>query len=68
MSTLDFTAAVWRKSTRSGGNGGQCVEVTVLDAAVGVRDSKNQGRGPNLTFIAAGWTAFTQAVKADQFS
>ncbi|HVK21640.1 MAG TPA: DUF397 domain-containing protein [Actinokineospora sp.] len=31
----------WRKSSHSGGNGGQCVEVSNL----GVRDSKNPGGG-----------------------
>ncbi|WP_433172284.1 DUF397 domain-containing protein [Actinoallomurus sp. CA-150999] len=30
MNTLDLSAAEWRKSNRSGGSGGQCVEVTAI--------------------------------------
>lgn len=32
---MDLTNATWRKSTRSGNNGGQCVEVTIVDPAAG---------------------------------
>jgi hypothetical protein len=28
---MDVTDATWRKSSRSGGGGGNCVEVTVTD-------------------------------------
>ncbi|MCD0448863.1 DUF397 domain-containing protein [Actinocorallia sp. API 0066] len=31
----------WRKSTHSGAQGGNCVEVAPLPSAIGVRDSKN---------------------------
>ncbi|WP_242888958.1 DUF397 domain-containing protein [Actinomadura litoris] len=31
----------WRKSSYSGGEGGQCVELASLDGSVGIRDSKN---------------------------
>lgn len=37
--------AVWKKSSRSGGNGGQCVELAVTDEHGGVRDSKNPEGG-----------------------
>lgn len=37
--------AVWKKSSRSGGNGGQCVELAVTDEHAGVRDSKNPDGG-----------------------
>ncbi|WP_338598511.1 DUF397 domain-containing protein [Saccharopolyspora sp. SCSIO 74807] len=40
MNTSDFTQATWRKSSRSGGDGGACVEVATIPAATGVRDSK----------------------------
>lgn len=30
---MDVTEAVWHKSTRSSGNGGQCVELTVIEIA-----------------------------------
>lgn len=39
---LDLTGAVWRKSSRSDGNGGACVEVARnLPGIVAVRDSKD---------------------------
>ncbi|MBO4210342.1 DUF397 domain-containing protein, partial [Micromonospora echinofusca] len=45
----DLTGATWRKSTRSGGSGGNCVEVADnLPGVVGVRDSKDP-TGPALT-------------------
>jgi hypothetical protein len=54
----DLTGAVWRKSTRSGGNGGNCVEVADnLPDIVALRDSKDPN-GPVLTFSSASWTAF----------
>ncbi|TDC59789.1 DUF397 domain-containing protein [Micromonospora sp. KC207] len=54
----DLAGAVWRKSTRSGGSGGNCVEVADnLPGVVGVRDSKDQA-GPTLTFAPTAWSAF----------
>ena len=51
----DLTGAMWRKSTRSGDNGGECVEVaTNLPGTVAVRDSKNAA-GPVLTFARDAW-------------
>jgi hypothetical protein len=44
----DLSRAVWRKSTRSGGEG-SCVELADLATAVGVRDSKDPS-GPALVF------------------
>ncbi|WP_091652851.1 DUF397 domain-containing protein [Micromonospora pallida] len=50
--------AQWRKSTRSGDNNGNCVEVaTNLPGIVAVRDSKDP-TGPNLTFTHEAWSAF----------
>jgi uncharacterized protein DUF397 len=42
--TPDLSAAVWRKSSYSGGNGGACVELANIGA---IRDSKNPA-GPTL--------------------
>ncbi|MEU8013674.1 DUF397 domain-containing protein [Micromonospora parva] len=57
----DLSGAVWRKSTRSGDNGGDCVEVaTNLPGVVAVRDSKDS-TGPLLTFTAQAWTVFIAA-------
>jgi hypothetical protein len=54
MDTLD---PQWRKSSRSGGNGGACVEVGQLVGSVLVRDS-NAVDSPELPFSHAAWTAF----------
>ncbi|MGI5415828.1 DUF397 domain-containing protein [Actinomadura luteofluorescens] len=35
----------WRKSSHSGGNGGECVEVADLGGVVGLRDSKDPAGG-----------------------
>ncbi|MGH3729213.1 MAG: DUF397 domain-containing protein [Micromonosporaceae bacterium] len=48
---------VWRKSSRSGTNGGSCVEVATLPDRILVRDSKDPG-GPVLTFTLPEWRAF----------
>lgn len=60
----DLTGAVWRKSSRSGGNGGDCVEVADnLPDVVAVRDSKDPA-GPALTFTPAAWSTFTTTVRS----
>lgn len=48
----------WFKSSYSGGEGDNCVEVAVRPAAVRVRDSKDTGRLPHLTHSPAAWAAF----------
>ncbi len=59
---MDLTGAQWRKSTKSGGNGGNCVEVADnLPGLVGVRDSKDP-TGPALTFTPAAWRNFVAQV------
>jgi hypothetical protein len=64
----DVTRAVWRKSSYSSGNGGQCVEVARnLPNIVAVRDSKNP-EGPALVFTPQEWRAFLNGVRADEFS
>ncbi|NJP34682.1 DUF397 domain-containing protein [Micromonospora thermarum] len=55
---MDLTGARWRKSTRSNGSGGNCVEVADnLPGLVAVRDSKDPG-GPVLAFAPEVWRAF----------
>ncbi|MCP2261827.1 protein of unknown function (DUF397) [Streptoalloteichus tenebrarius] len=59
------TSAVtrWRKSSRSSGQNGQCVEVAgKLVGVAAVRDSKNP-TGPALVFAPAAFAAFVGAVK-----
>jgi predicted secreted hydrolase len=54
---------IWRKSSYSGSNGGDCVEVAVLpERNLAVRDSKDPD-GPRPTFTAAEWWTFTAALK-----
>ncbi|MFG1883435.1 DUF397 domain-containing protein [Micromonospora sp. NPDC049102] len=60
---MDMTHARWRESTKSGTNGGNCVEVAdTLPGVVGVRDSKDQA-GPTLSFSPAAWRAFVDMAK-----
>jgi Domain of unknown function (DUF397) len=40
-----MTTPVWRKSSRSNAQGGDCIEVAAIPGAVGVRDSKNPVAG-----------------------
>ncbi|WP_329013773.1 DUF397 domain-containing protein [Micromonospora rifamycinica] len=59
----DLAGAVWRKSTRSGGSGGNCVEVADnLPGVIGVRDSKDQA-GPALRFPPSAWSAFVRELR-----
>jgi hypothetical protein len=58
MPSPDLSRAVWRISSRSGGNG-NCVEVAAnLPGMVAVRDSKDRS-GPVLIFAHTAWEAFT---------
>ena len=69
MSTVDFSGALWRRSSRSGTASGDsnCVEVAFLpDGAVAVRDSKNRG-GQVLIFTSAEWEAFVAGARDGEF-
>jgi hypothetical protein len=76
---VDLTNAVWRKSARSGNNGGNCVEVAVVrgreadvanksgeEFVVVVRDTKNRDREPNV-FTISEWDAFIADAKDGHF-
>lgn len=64
---MDLTNAVWRKSSYSSGNGGQCVEVaTNLPGVIAVRDSKDPD-GPALVFTADEWRAFVSGARTGEF-
>ncbi|MBY8872699.1 DUF397 domain-containing protein [Micromonospora sp. PLK6-60] len=59
---MDLIGARWRKSSRSSGNGGACIEVADnLPGVVGVRDSKDPA-GPVLTFAPDSWRTFVAGV------
>jgi hypothetical protein len=62
MSAVDLSRARWRKSSRSGETGDNCVELATVDGLIAVRDSKNASQPP-LIFDAAAWTTFTNQVK-----
>ncbi|GAB4103376.1 DUF397 domain-containing protein [Micromonospora taraxaci] len=60
---MDLTGAQWRKSTKSGNNGGSCVEVADnLPGVVLVRDTKDRDGG-TLTFEPAAWAGFVDLAK-----
>ncbi|ANY08225.1 DUF397 domain-containing protein [Pseudonocardia sp. HH130630-07] len=64
----DETGLVWRRSSLSNGNGGNCVEVADLpDGGRALRDSKDQGTGPVLRFTPAEWRAFVLGVRDGEF-
>jgi hypothetical protein len=62
-----MTELQWRKSSRSGGSGGNCVEVATLpDGGRAVRDSKDP-TGPVLRYTAEEWLAFIEGAKLGEF-
>ncbi|GGM48240.1 hypothetical protein GCM10011608_36340 [Micromonospora sonchi] len=59
---MDLNGAQWRKATRSGTSGGNCVEVADnLPGVVLVRDTKDRDGG-TLTFGPMAWKAFVAQV------
>jgi hypothetical protein len=57
----------WRKSSFSGGEGGDCVEVArAADGGRFLRDTKDRAR-PAHFFTAAEWDAFVLGVKNGEF-
>lgn len=57
---------IWRKSSRSGDNAGNCVEVAAIADAIAVRDSKLNTTGdfPYLTVPVNTWNAMISSIKA----
>ncbi|MFJ2577509.1 DUF397 domain-containing protein [Kitasatospora aureofaciens] len=53
------TELAWFKSSYSGNEGGECVEIAETPGVVHVRDSKDKG-GPPLAFEPAAWQAFVE--------
>ncbi|MFI6453844.1 DUF397 domain-containing protein [Streptosporangium amethystogenes] len=65
--TRELGTAAWRKSSLSGDNGGDCVEVAKLpDGHRGIRDSKNPS-GPALALTPTQWTTFLHSVRSGEF-
>ncbi|MDX3226053.1 DUF397 domain-containing protein [Streptomyces sp. ME19-01-6] len=65
-STTGIMGSAWFKSSYSGPEGNECVEVADLRAHVGVRDSKNAD-GPVLAFSADAFALFVDEVKAGRW-
>lgn len=65
MGDVDLSGAVWRKSSKSSGNG-QCVEVAFVEGLTALRDSKNP-TGPVLLFTPGEWDAFLAGVENGEF-
>ncbi len=59
--------AEWFTSSRTTANN-SCVEVAFLEGGtVGLRDSKDNGKGPVLIFTPAEWDAFLGGVQDGEF-
>ena len=55
---MSTEALQWFKSTYSGDEGGQCLEVATRPHTIHVRDSKHP-TGPTFTVSPEAWVAFT---------
>ena len=63
----DLPGVTWRKSRRSGPQGGNCVEVARLPGGqVAVRNSRHPS-GPALVFTSAEWAAFIRGARDGDF-
>ncbi|MEV6398913.1 DUF397 domain-containing protein [Streptomyces sp. NPDC051907] len=61
-STPEIPARAWFKSSYSGANTSECVEVAPTARIVAVRDSKNP-HGPRLALPASAWGDFVGALR-----
>jgi hypothetical protein len=67
MPATDLPAVTWRKSRRSGPQGGNCVEIAQLtDGQVAIRNSRHPA-GPALVFSPDEWAAFVSGAKDGDF-
>lgn len=63
MDGHDRTVTTWRKSTYSGSNASNCVEVATSATTILIRDTKNRA-GVVLSFAPAAWHRFAASVKS----
>jgi len=63
MEGTDNALTTWRKSTYSGGNGSNCVEVGGSTSVVLVRDTKDRA-GAVLRFGPGAWRRFAATIKS----
>lgn len=59
---IEAASGDWRKVTYSAADG-NCVEVSSSEPVVGVRDTKQHGRGPVLEFPGTAWRSFVSEVR-----
>ncbi|MFJ2030825.1 DUF397 domain-containing protein [Streptosporangium sp. NPDC087985] len=65
--TQELGNARWRKSTLSGDDGSDCVEIAGLSGGrQAVRDSKDRN-GPALILTPGQWTTFVNSIKNGDF-
>lgn len=63
----DLAGATWSKSSRSNGQGGNCVEIARdVPGAVAVRDSKDP-TGPAVVLTPTAWSAFLNRLKDGRY-
>ncbi|WP_308103126.1 DUF397 domain-containing protein [Streptomyces sichuanensis] len=58
-----MTCRGWRKSSHSGPDNGDCVEVDNGPTRVRVRDSKQRADGPVLTLPSSSWAALLDTLR-----
>ena len=58
---MNSNESVWRKSSYSGTQGGNCVEVAEHDGMILVRDTRDHGHVHRFTLVS--WRAFVAAVR-----
>jgi hypothetical protein len=59
---MDLTSAIWRKSSYTTSNGGNCVELASVPGTVAVRDSKDPD-GPVLVVDRRAFAEFLTHIK-----
>jgi uncharacterized protein DUF397 len=62
----DFAPAEFRKSSFSGENGNNCIEIAERDHWTAIRDSKTGPRGPRLVFKAERLAGLILNAKLDE--
>ncbi|MFI0405340.1 DUF397 domain-containing protein [Actinomadura sp. 3N508] len=60
---MDLTRAVWRKSSYTTSNGGDCVELASVPGTVAVRDSKDPD-GPKLLVTRREFRRLADVIKS----
>lgn len=65
VSTPPSVTGGWFKSSYSGGEGSSCVEVAVLGAVIGMRDSKDRDL-PHFSVSKQAWAAFVGLARSER--